>query len=98
MPWVVARELADASVDLHFPVRPDLIKDSPMQLLNIVSKGARAGVEDGSGGRRGEASCHLFGAVFGEHGGRQGAILSRNTGPRQAPLAQSNNRKKTSKP
>ena len=55
-PRVVAREFTGASVDLQSLVRPDLIEDGPLQLLNLVSKGDRVGVEDGFGGRRGEAS------------------------------------------
>ena len=54
-----AREFTGADVDLQSPVRPDLIEDGPVQLLNLVSKGTRAGVEGGFGGRRGEASSFL---------------------------------------
>ena len=46
-PRVVARELTGASVDLQAPVRAYLIEDCPVQLHDLVSEGARAGVEDG---------------------------------------------------
>ena len=39
-----------------------------------------------------------FCAVFGGHGGRQGAVLSHTAGLQQAPLTQPNNRKRTAKP
>eukprot|EP00614_Pseudopedinella_elastica_P005124 CAMPEP_0172597262 /NCGR_PEP_ID=MMETSP1068-20121228/17236_1 /TAXON_ID=35684 /ORGANISM="Pseudopedinella elastica, Strain CCMP716" /LENGTH=127 /DNA_ID=CAMNT_0013396709 /DNA_START=586 /DNA_END=968 /DNA_ORIENTATION=+ len=55
-PRIVARVLTCASVDIQAPVRPDLIEDGPVKLLNLVSEGARAGVEDSFGGRRGEES------------------------------------------
>ena len=53
-PRVVAREFTGASEDPQSPVQPDLFEDGPVELLNLVSKGARAGVEGGFGGRRGE--------------------------------------------
>ena len=55
-PRVVAREFTGASVDLQSPVRTGLFEDGPVKLLNLVPKGARAGVEDGFGGVSGEAS------------------------------------------
>ena len=53
-PRVVAREFTGARVDPLSPVQPDLFEDFPVQLLNLVSEGARAGVEDGVGGWRGD--------------------------------------------
>ena len=54
--WVVAREFTGASVYLKSPVRPDLIEGDPVELLDLLPENACAGVEDGFGGRRGEAS------------------------------------------
>ena len=51
-----ARRFGSSRESSQAPVRPDLIKDGLVQLLNPLSEGDRAGVEGDFVGRRGEAS------------------------------------------